>query len=145
MSKLSKILLKIGEKISKEEKKDMIPLSEDELSKHEKAKLCHICNQTFNTNKKSKYYNNFKKVRDHCHYAGNYRGAAHSLCNLRYQVQKDIPVIIHNRSNYDFHLLIKDLAKKFKSNIHCLGENTEKYISFSVDIDAYEDNDKINT
>ena len=51
MSKLSKVLLKIGEKISKEEKEDMIPLSEDELSKHEKAKLCHLCTQTFNTKK----------------------------------------------------------------------------------------------
>ena len=39
-------------KISKEEKKHMIPLLEDELSKQGKAKLCHICNQTFHTNKK---------------------------------------------------------------------------------------------
>ena len=65
---------------------------------------------------------------------GKYRGAAHSLCNLRYKEQRNIPVIIHNGSNYDFHLLIKDLAKGFKSDICCLGENTEKYISFSVPI-----------
>ena len=39
-------------KISKEEKKHMIPLLEDEVSKYGKAKLCHICNQTFNTNQK---------------------------------------------------------------------------------------------
>ena len=54
MTKLSNVLLKIGEKISKEENKDMIPLSEDELSKHEKAKLRNLCTQTFNTNKQRK-------------------------------------------------------------------------------------------
>ena len=55
-----------------------------------------------------------KKLEDHCHYTGKYRGDAHSLCNLRYQEERDIPVIIHNGSNYDFHLLIKDLVRELK-------------------------------
>ena len=25
----------------------------------------------------------YQKVRDHCHYTGKYRGAAHDICNLR--------------------------------------------------------------
>ena len=33
---------------------------------------------------KKKVTMNYKKIRDHCHYTGKYRGAAHSLCNLRY-------------------------------------------------------------
>ena len=114
----------------------MLPLTDDEKIKHKESKRCYLCNQYFITNKQSKYYKNYKKVRDHCHYTGIYRAAAHSLCNLRYQEQRDIPVIIHNGSNYDFHLLIKDLAKEFKSDMYCLGENTEKYISFSVKIDT---------
>ena len=69
---------------------------------------------------------NYKKVRDHYYYTGIYRGAAHSICNLRYQEQRDIPAIIHNGSNYDFHLLIKDLAKEFKSDMYCLSESSEK-------------------
>ena len=49
----------------------------------------------FNTHK------NYIKVRDYNHYRGIYRGAAHSICNLRYSAQVDIPVVFHNASNYD--------------------------------------------
>ena len=123
----------------------MIPLIDDEKFKYEESKQCYLCDQSFNTNKQSKYYMNYKEVRDHCHYTGKYRGDAHSLCNLRYQEERDIPVIIHNGSNYDFHLLIKDLAKEFKSDIYCLGKNMEKYISFSVPIHNKKiDNETIN-
>ena len=83
-------------------------------------------------NKKSKYYKNFKKVKDHDHYTGIYRGAAHSICNLRYSTQRDIPVVIHNGSNYDFHLIIKELAKEFREEIHCIPEDKKnrKHLAF---------------
>ena len=61
--------------------------------------------------KKNKYYKKLMKVKDHDHYKGKYRGAAHSICNLRCKTQKDIPVAIHNGSNYDFHIIITELAK----------------------------------
>ena len=73
-----------------------------------------------------------RKVRDHCHYSGKYRGAAHSKCNLNYKIVKEIPVLFHNGSVYDYHFIIKYLAREFKGNFECLGENTEKYISFTV-------------
>ena len=73
-----------------------------------------------------------RKVRDHCHYTGKYRGAAHSKCNLEYKIVKEIPVLFHNGSVYDYHFIIKYLAREFKGNSECLGENTEKYISFTV-------------
>ena len=38
------------------------------------------------------------KVRDHCHYTGEYRGAAHSIYNLKYSVPKSIPIVFHNGS-----------------------------------------------
>ena len=31
-----------------------------------------------------------RKVKDHCHYAIEYRGAANSLCNLKYSVPKKL-------------------------------------------------------
>ena len=73
-----------------------------------------------------------RKVRDHCHYTGKYRGAAHSKCILNYKIVKEIPVLFHNRSVYNYNFIIKYLAREFKGNSECLGENTEKYISFTV-------------
>ena len=67
--------------------------------------------------------------------------AAHCICNLRYKVPNEIPVIIHNGSKYDYHLIIKELAEEFRGEeFECLGENTEKYISFSVPIKKEQDN-----
>ena len=42
--------------------------------------------------------------------------------------------INHNGSIYYYHFIMKELAKEFEGNFECLGENTEKYITFSVPI-----------
>ena len=87
----------------------------------------------------------YHKARDHCHYTGKYRGAAHGICNLRYKTQREIPVVIYNGSNYDYHLIIKELSKEFKAKVNCLGENTEKYITFSVPLKKINKNGKLIT
>ena len=74
-------------------------------------------------------------MRDHCRYTGEYGGAAHSICNLKYSVPKKMPIVFHNGSNYDYHFIIKELAEEFKNQFTCLGENTEKYIIFTVPIE----------
>ena len=84
-------------------------------------------------------------MRDHNHYTGYYRGAAHNICNLRSRIQREIPVVIHNGSAYDYHFIIKELAEEFKGNIDYLGENTEKYITFSVPLKKINDNGKVIT
>ena len=71
------------------------------------------------------------KVRDHCHYTGKCRGAAHRTCNLRYKTSKKILVVFDNGSTYDYHFIIKELAEEFEGQFECLEENTEKYITFS--------------
>ena len=68
-------------------------------------------------------------------YTGEYRGAAHSICNLNYSVPKKIAIVFHNESNYDYHFIIRELVKDFEGQFTCLGENTEKYITFSVSIE----------
>ena len=120
-------------KIINYEKKEMIPLTNEEIESYENQEICHICEKGFCTDKDNKKEFKLKrKVRDHCHYTGRYRGAAHSICNLRYKISKEIPVVFHNGSTYDYHFIIKQLAREFKGYFHCLGENTEKYITFSV-------------
>ena len=103
------------------EKKDMIPLTKKEEENHNNQKVCYICKKEFDTNGKKNY-----KVRDHCHYMGKYRAAAHNMCNLRYKIPKEIPIVFHNGSTYDYHFIIKELVKEFGGNFECLGENTEK-------------------
>ena len=112
-------------------KKDMIPLTKKEQEQHSEQKVCYICKKEFNTdNSDKKHY----KVKDHCHYTGKYRGAAHNICNLRYIIPKEIPIVFHNGSTYDYHFIINELVKEFDVNFECLGKNTEKYITFSVPI-----------
>ena len=41
--------------------------------------------------------------------------------------------------------MIKELAKESEGSFECLGENTEKYITFSVPIEKQLDNDKTIT
>ena len=74
------------------------------------------------------------KVRDHCHFIGKYRVAAHSSCNLQYKVPRVIPPVFHDGSAYDNHFIMEQLAKDYNDYFSCIGENTEKYISFSITI-----------
>ena len=108
--------------------KPMDPLTEEEKESYKNQELCHIWDKEFCTDNNKE----MRKVRDHCHYAGKYRGAAHSKCNLIYKIVKEIPVLFHNGSVYDYHFIIKYLAREFKGDSGCLGGNTEKYISFTV-------------
>ena len=77
----------------------------------------------------------YQKVRDHCHFTGEYRGAASSICNLKYSVPKQVPTAFHSGSNYDCHFIIKELAEEFKKQFACLRENTDKYKTFTVPIE----------
>ena len=110
-------------KIINFERKEMMLLTNEENKSYIKQEVCHIC--------KKKKSTDDKKVRDHYHYTGKYRGAAHNNCNLNYKESKEIPIIFHNGSTYDYHF-IKELAKEFTGQFECLGENTKKYITFFV-------------
>ena len=98
---------------------------------HNEQKICYVCKKRFSTDDNNKKYH---KVKDHCHYTGKYRGAAHDVGNLRYKIPNEIPVVFHNGSTYDYHFIIKELAEEFEGKFECLGENAEKYITFSVPI-----------
>ena len=117
MKRFCKDLRKHAAIIINYEKKKMIPLTIKEEIDYNKQKICYAFKKEFNKNDEKNY-----TVRDHCHYTGKYRGAAHNICNLRYKIPKDIPIVFHNGSTYDYHFVIKELVKEFDGNFECLGE-----------------------
>ena len=65
----------------------------------------------YDKNKKCEY-ELYHKVRDHCHCTGGFRGAAHNICNLRYNAPKKIPIVFYNGSKYDYHFVIKKISRR---------------------------------
>ena len=108
------------------EKRKMLPLTKEELKSYQDAKVCHICGKKIL--KKFAKDKNYRKVRDY--YIGRYRGAAHSICNLKFKVPNEIPILFHSGSNYDYHFIIKELPNEFEGQFECLGENKERYKTF---------------
>ena len=103
----------------------------------EKMSTCYNNPEKSSTNKINKHTPSAYSLFTHCsfdNYSGKYRGAAHNICNLRYKIPKEVPAVFHNGSTYDYHFIVKELVKEFDGNFEYLGENTEKYITFSVPI-----------
>ena len=81
----------------------MRALTKVQWKDYKSVSSCHICFKPFREGN--------RKVRDHCHYSGIYRGAAHSLCNLQHKIPSYIPVVFHNLAGYNTYMFIKELAK----------------------------------
>ena len=128
-------VVKLTHKIYKDYYKKPKPynLTVEEEKEFQSASTCHICEEVFTKDKKS---NN--KVRDHCHFTGKYRGAAHNQCNLSCRKPMILPVIFHNLQGYDAHLFIKQLAK-VSGDLTSIPTTEEKYITFSkfIAVDQY--------
>ena len=95
--------------------KKMLPLKKEELN--------HIKMQRYDIFVKKRILKklcksiSYREVEHHCHYTCKYRGAAHSISNLKFNVPQEIPVVFHNESNYDYHFTIKGLANEFDRQI----------------------------
>ena len=113
------------QKIAELGNEEMIFTEEDE-QEFNKTSDCWICGEHMNNN---------DRVRDHCHYTGRYRGAAHNRCNLQYRKPNNISVFFHNLAGYDSHLFIKRLGIT-EGKIECIPNNQENYISISKTIKA---------
>ena len=100
---------------------------EKEKERFNKETKCWIC--------KGEFKEDDKKVRDHCHFTGRYRGTAHNSCNLKYRKPNFIHVVFHNLRCYDSHLFMKNLGFT-PGNINCIPNNEEKYISFTKNIEV---------
>ena len=133
MKKFCESLKEYAKKIIKFKKKKMKLLRKEQQESYENAKICFIYREKF----EEKYAKDkkYRKARDHFHYTGECRVLLHSIWNLKYTIPKEITIIFYDGSNYNYYFIIKELAEKFKGDFTCLGENTEKYISFSVPIE----------
>ena len=122
--------------------KNEVPLkmTKANLDEFRQASVCHICEENI--------YGGENKVKDHCHLTGEYRGAAHQECNLKYKEPSFIPVVFHNLSGYDAHLFIKQLGVS-SGDINCIANTEEKYISFTkkilVDVVKEEEKEEKNS
>ena len=105
------------------------------LNKNDKNDNDENKNDENNENDKNKNDKNekYQKVKYRCHYTRKFRGAAHNYYNLRYNVPKHIPIVIQ-KAGYDIHFIINQLEEEFKGQFECIGENMEKYITFSAPI-----------
>ena len=110
--------------LMEETDKEMEMTSKDK-NNFKRAIKCHICEEMFTDED--------IKVRDHCHYTGIYRGAAHEKCNLLYRKVKDIPVFFHNLSGYDGHIIFQNLTKvKDIAEPQVIAKSMEKFVTFSI-------------
>ena len=126
VSKLTKVTQKLFDDFYRHPKP--LRLTEEEQKSFKEARICHICLGNLDGD----------RVRDHCHFTGQYRGAAHNSCNLQCKKPLILPVIFHNLQGYDAHLFIKQLSG-LKGELNCIPSTEEKYISFSkkIKVDEY--------
>ena len=118
--------------ITEFKKKKMKLLLKEQQEWHENANIYYICQEKFeNKYLKDKKY---RKVRDHYHYTKKYRDAPHSICNLKYSVPKQISLVSHKESNYNYHFIIKELAEEFKNTLLVQEKTLKKYITLTVPI-----------
>ena len=77
-------------------------ITKQQQESYENARICHIRKEKL----ENRYFKDTKypKVRDHCHYAGEYRG-----CNLKYSLPKKMPMVFHNGCRYEYHFIMKKL------------------------------------
>ena len=105
------------------------PMIFDEKAKREfeTATDCCIC-------KKPLDRENNVIVRDHSHFDGHFRGAAHQVCNVNYRIEKErykLPVFFHNLRGYDSHLIMQALRGNH-GKIDVIPNNFERYASFTI-------------
>ena len=135
--KFIEYVVKLTHKIYKDyyQKPKPCILTKEEEKEFQLAAICHICEEELYFDKKT---NKFVKVKDHCHFTGKYRGAAHNQCNLLCRKPLILPVVFHNLQGYDAHLFIKQLAKVV-GDLTSIPTTEEKYIAFSkhIHVDQY--------
>ena len=92
----------------------MTPLTYKKNKSYKNLNSCYISKKEFSIDKNdNNAFKLYHKVRDHYHFTGKHRRAACNICDLNYKIPKEISEVFHKGSTFDYHFIIKDLAKKF--------------------------------
>ena len=122
--------------VKEQQQNEKMELTVKDNVNFKRATKCYICEGAFTESN--------KKVRDHCHRTGSYRGAAHNACNINYYSNRYLPIVFHNLRGYDSHLIIKKAFEVMKGTekIDAIPNSGEKFMTFSIGnmkfIDSYQ-------
>jgi hypothetical protein len=107
-------------------------MTDDDRREFETAAACYICGKSFQTSGDTRR-KSFRKVRDHDHITGAYRGPAHSSCNLRLRTTYKLPIFLHNFRNYDGHIIVPAFTCFRDTKLTVIGQGLEKYVTLTWD------------
>jgi hypothetical protein len=98
-----------------------LTIEQEKLFRNQKN--CNVCEKPLKQD----------RVRDHDHITGTFRGACHNNCNLLLTMPDYTPVVFHNLTGYDSHLILKNIGQYMKEDdkLKCIPNNMEKYKSFT--------------
>ena len=103
-----------------------VSLSPEQARQHVRASTCYVCSCKFSPESIK-----HKKVVEHDHLTGEYRGAACQACNNKMRLNRYfVPVYFHNFKNYDCHAIcVESLGKMKNWDVAVIPTTKEKYIS----------------
>ena len=112
-------------------------LTKEQIYEYNREEKCFVCKKEVEEDNK----NVKQKTIEFCYFTGEYVGTKHSycLCNVNKLCKRviEISICLHNGSSYDYHFIIKELPKGVDALV-CVGENSEKYITFKAIINTDE-------
>ena len=108
-----------------------LEINQEEEVRFQLAEECWLCEQPFTEGTE------LRKVRDHDHLRGKYRGAAHNICNINCKQRSSsfVPIFAHNFSGYDCHLIFEELlTEAYNQNYNptIIPKSLENYVSVQV-------------
>jgi len=107
-----------------------LKMTDEDETNFKQSKECHICGKNIIKQ---------RRVRDHCHVTGKYRGSVHDSCNLNFKFTDKIPVIFHDLRGYDSHFVMQQIGELAKNHkyIDKKGEEKELLINAIPNMEKY--------
>jgi len=110
-------------------------ITEVDQKKFNNSNTCYICNESFKEQEDGLIISSLKgeKVKDHCHYTGQFRGTANNGCILHLKKITDIHVFFHNLGGYNGHIIFQNLTKlDFVKEPKVVAKTMVRFITFST-------------